>query len=229
MAATLVPAVKTKTSSSEFITGLVTAWVKLYKQIPKKESIGVIYAQWAHETGMGGSYWNFNVGNSKYKPSVNPENDNDLLYTMLPSVWEMSNGVKTYYQPPSPVTWFRAFATLTDGLVYHLNFLQNKRYKSSWGAIEAGSPSQFAHLLKIAGYYTDVEENYSKGLTVYFNKFMKDATFETVIASLQPHLNVDQTTGDITITGDINLVPESDNSSIDIVNNTLDGLFGKNS
>jgi len=183
MAAKLVPTVRTKYTLNELIFGLVQGWYKKFDEIPKKESIGVLYAQNALETGGTVSMWNNNIGNVKFV--ANGGNiDDGKEYMMLANVWEIVNGQRITFQPPHPATWFRSFPTLGDGVAHHLDFLRNHRYKKSWSAVEAGKPADFAHLLKVAGYYTAPESDYIKLMNVYFKKFMKDTTYETAVAGL---------------------------------------------
>lgn len=186
MPATLVPAVKTVYTQSQLITGFIEGWKDLFNELPKKESIGVIYAQNALETGSTASMWQNNIGNVKFVASKNPDDDNGKTYMMLSNVWEIINGQKVIFQPPNPATWFMAFPTLKDGIMFHLDFLKNHRYKSAWSAIEAGDPAQFAHLLKVQRYYTAPEADYVKAMNIYFKKFMADPTFEQVIAQYAP-------------------------------------------
>lgn len=186
MSATLVPTVRTKYTLNELIGGLVRGWFKKFGVIPKKSSIGVLYAQNALETGGTVSMWNNNIGNVKFVASKNPDDDNGKQYMMLANVWEVINGQKVTFQPPHPATWFRAYPTLGDGIAEHMDFLKNHRYQKAWVAVEAGDPTNFAHLLKVAGYYTAPESDYVRLMNTYFNKFMKDTTFETVVAALSP-------------------------------------------
>ncbi len=186
MSATCVTAVKTKYTQQQMITGFIEGWKQLFNELPKKEAIGVIWSQNALETGSTASMWNNNIGNVKFVPSKNPDDDNGKTYMMLSNVWEIINGQKVIFQPPNPATWFMAFPTLKDGVMFHLDFLKNHRYKSSWSAIEAGDPAQFAHLLKMQHYYTAPEADYVKAMNIYFKKFMADPTFEQVIAQYNP-------------------------------------------
>lgn len=188
MTATLVTTTKTAYTVPQMIEGFVKGWFNQFKEIPKKQSVGVIWAQNAIETGSTTAMWNNNIGNVKYSPSKNPENDKDVKYMMLHNVWEIINGKKIIFQPPDPATWFRAFDTLEEGVGFHLNFLKTKRYKNAWVAVENGNPEQFAHLLKVAKYYTAPEEDYAKGMRFHFNKFMKDQTFEKILPQLQEQL-----------------------------------------
>lgn len=178
----VVPTVRTKFSTQDLTKSLIESWHDSYNELPKKEQIGVIFSQWALETGLGNSCWNFNLGNVKAVDDPN----SIIEYCMLSNVWEIINGQKVIFQPPHPATWFRAFPTLKDGVMFHLDFLKNHRYKSSWSAIEAGDPAQFAHLLKMQHYYTAPEADYVKAMNIYFKKFMADPTFEQVIAQYNP-------------------------------------------
>lgn len=220
MSATLVPTTKTSYNGQQMIEGFVKAWFKQFGELPHKEAIGVIWSQNAIETGSTTSMWNNNIGNVKYQPSKNPDDDNDKQYMMLANVWEILNGKKVIFQPPDPATWFRSFATLEDGVAFHLDFLKNHRYKAAWAAVEGGDPAEFAHLLKVARYYTAPEADYAKAMTSYFKKFMADPTFDNVIKSLQPQLVTDPNTGEITVTGDVDLAPQTTS-----VFNTIMNLF----
>lgn len=183
--AVCVPTVKTNFTIADFVKSLVIVWQQMYGELPQKKQLAVIYAQWSIETGQGKSCWNNNIGNVKYIPSKN-KSDSDIQYMMLKNVWEIINGKKVIFQPPHQATWFRSFPTLIDGVTFHLDFLKNKRYKKAWSAIEAGNPGNFAHLLKVANYYTAPEADYVRAVTLYFNKFMKDDVFEKVIESITP-------------------------------------------
>jgi hypothetical protein len=229
MSATLVPTTRTSYNGQQMIEGFVRGWFKQFGVLPKKEAVGVIWSQNALETGSTTSMWNNNIGNVKFVPSSNPDNDNSVTYMMLANVWEIIHGQKVIFQPPNPATWFRAFPTLEDGVAFHLDFLKNHRYRAAWAAVEAGDPAQFAHLLKVAGYYTAPESDYTKAMNAYFKKFMNDPTFDNVVAALQPKLNIDPTTGDVTVTGDLNLAPTPTSSPWSTVTGIFSGLFGKKS
>ncbi|CAB4197002.1 Mannosyl-glycoprotein endo-beta-N-acetylglucosamidase-like domain containing protein [uncultured Caudovirales phage] len=220
MSATLVPTIKTSYNGTEMIEGFIKGWFNQFNIIPKKESVGVIWSQNAIETGSTTSMWNNNIGNVKFVPSSNQDDDNDKQYMMLANVWEIISGKKVIYQPPHQATWFRAFPTLEDGVGFHLDFLKNHRYRNAWAAVEAGDPAQFAHLLKVAKYYTAPEIDYVNAMNSYFKKFMKDKTFENVVLSLQPKLNVNAD-NTVTVSGDIDLATQPTTNVWDIVVDTL--------
>ncbi len=185
MPAKNVATVRTSYNSAQMIEGFILGWKQQFNEIPKKESIGVLYAQNALETGSTTSMWNNNIGNVKFVPSKNPSDDDGKEYMMLANTWEIINGQKVIFQPPNPATWFRSFPTLQDGIAHHIDFLKNHRYAKAWSAVEAGDPAQFAHLLKMAGYYTAPESDYVNAMNAYYKKFMKDQTYEQVVAKFQ--------------------------------------------
>jgi hypothetical protein len=178
MPAKLVPVVKTTCNSQQLVKGFIEAWKKSFGEIPSKQTVGVLYAQNTLETGGTTAMWNWNIGNVKFVPSKNPEEDNDKEYMMLSNVWEIVNGAKVIFQPPHPATWFRSFPTLADGVAFHFKFLQRFRYRNAWLAVQAGDPVDFSKQLRIGGYYTAPEEDYTKLMTFYFNKYMKSNMYE---------------------------------------------------
>lgn len=179
MPGNLVPTVRTTYAEYDFVKALIQGWIANEGSAPTQQQIGVLWAQNALETGQSYSMWNNNIANVKYTASAG-----DVDYCMLANVWEMVNGVKTMYQPPSPVTWFRAFSTLADGVTFQINFLQNHRYKTAWTAVQSGNPAAFAHLLRLAGYYTAPEASYVAAINSYFNRFMKDPTFAKALTDV---------------------------------------------
>lgn len=171
--------VKTTCSKSELIKGFVDGWIKQFNQIPSKESIGVLYAQNSLETGGTKYMWNWNIGNVKAvdKPGETVE------YCVLNNVWEIINGKRIILSPNDPGSWFRSFPTLADGVAHHFNFLKNNRYKHAWTAVESGNPAAFAHLLKVAGYYTASEADYIKLMNSFFNSYMKSNDYENAVSN----------------------------------------------
>lgn len=182
MTARLVPTVRTSYKGLDLIKGFVNGWVKQFNEIPKKETIGVLYAQNALETGGTVFMWNNNIGNVKFNPSANPANDSGD-YMMLSNVWEIINGQKVIFQPPSKATWFRSYPTLADGIAQHYDFLKNHRFSNAWSAVISGDPAAFAHLLKLSGYYTAPESDYIRGMNNYFRTFMAGTLYEQAVGA----------------------------------------------
>lgn len=199
---TLVPTTQTKVTVDQIAASFVNGWIDIYNDYPKKEQIAVLYAQNALETGGTKYMFCYNLGNVK---AVDVSGQT-IEYCMLSNVWEIINGQKQIFQPPSPQTWFRAFDSLDEGVSFYMGLLKNSKFKVAWSAVESGDPKAFAHLLKINGYYTAPEADYISAMTYYFNKFMSDmVTFETALANatskpkqneLDPVMPADQATID---------------------------------
>jgi hypothetical protein len=169
-----VPTVRTNFSKTEFVKSLIKSWFNTYNVIPNKEQMGVLFSQWALETGSGTYCWNNNIGNVK-APQITEET---IEYCVLNGVWEIVNGKKVILKPEDPGSWFRSFRTLDLGVEHHMMFLRNKRYRIAWTAVEQGDPALFAKLLKQQGYYTAHESDYVKAMQYHFTRFLNDSIFE---------------------------------------------------
>ena len=175
-----VPTVKTQHTDAEFITALIIAWQEMFQEIPKKESISVIFGQNYLETGGSAHEYCNNIGNIKAVDSPNQEID----YCVLQGVWEIIGGQRVVLPPSNPGSWFRAFPDLDSGIKFYLDFLKNHHFKNAWPAIIAGDPKSFATLLKQSGYFTAPLADYIAGLNTFYNKCMSSGIYEQVIAQL---------------------------------------------
>jgi hypothetical protein len=175
--AKLVPTVKTTYTSSELVKGFIDGWQTAFNETPSKQSIGVLYAQNGIETGGSGAMWNNNIGNVKLANM-----SEDVEYFALSHTWEILNGVRRVFEPPSPYCNFRSFPTLAAGMAFQLDFLKNHRYAKAWGAVLAGSCDQFAQILHNLRYYTAPPSDYARGMNSYFAKYIKSNAYDQIIA-----------------------------------------------
>jgi hypothetical protein len=177
----VVPVVRTTYSMKDFAKACILAWKRLTGLFPKKEVVGIIWAQHALETGNGGFCWNHNIGNLK---CTETQASAGVPYMMLAGTWEMINGHKVIFQPPHPATWFRAFASLDEGMTAHLDLLKNRRYATCWPAVESGEPAAFAAALRARGYYTASVEDYTRLMKVGHLRWMREHAFEDAQAEV---------------------------------------------
>jgi hypothetical protein len=133
-----------------------------------REAVGVLWAQYALETGRGSSCWCNNIGNLKVT-RAQAEAGTPLF--MLPGTWEIERGRRVVYEPPHEQAWFRWFASLSEAMSHHLVFLA-KRYAPAWDALRAGEPTEFATKLKSRGYYTGDEGIYAASLRHLQREFL---------------------------------------------------------
>ncbi len=182
--ATELPDLKTVASKEEVLRALWEAWLHCFGVPPKKESIWILLAQTALETGWMASCHNWNLGNVKSR-----EGDgfdycffacNEILKKAAAEAYVAKSPqtakITTYrkdgtciiwFYPKHPACRFRAFHTLLEGCIDHIS-LVHKRFARSWPAVLAGDPAQYAHALKLQGYYTADEASYKKTLVSVF-------------------------------------------------------------
>lgn len=189
---------KTPAKPEEVYSALGKAWRAQLGTEPKRESLIVLLAQWAFETGRGKAMWNYNLGNAKGKPG----GSNGRSWTffacneMLPVananalvakaglrrdggpgndavITSIKDGIATvWFYPSHPACCFRAFRTLDEGTADYFDMLR-KRFASAWPAVLAGDAAQFSHLLKVARYYTADESHYTRSLVSIYNEMAK--------------------------------------------------------
>lgn len=202
MAEKLLETIRTTPTPVEYVTAALTTISNL-----SREAIGVLWAQFACETGRGRNCWNWNLGNVKHVKG------DGFDYVSLKGVWEgvsqaqaqklVASGQWAIDTDPdhiagvgpgkvavvatngNPATWFRAFPTLQDGMDEHIEFLQSKKWQPTWEAVQSGDPALFARRLKALGYYTASEKVYTDALRYHFNDFQDDGVYEEAQARLE--------------------------------------------
>lgn len=133
-----------------------------------REAVGVLWAQYALETGRGSSCWCNNIGNLKV---TRAQAEAGTPFFMLPGTWEIERGRRVVYEPPHEQTWFRWFASLAEAMAHHLVFLA-RRYAPAWDALRAGEPTEFAEKLKAFGYFTGDVGVYAASLRHLLREFL---------------------------------------------------------
>ena len=178
MSDSLRPTVRTKFSIQDYAAAVRAADPTL-----TRAQAGILWAQYALETGRGSACWNSNIGNVKVTPAQVAAG---TPYFMLPGTWEIINGKKEIFQPPHPQTWFRHFDSLAEAMTHHITFLRDKRYKKAWPSVLSGNPEEFAYALKKLGYYTGSEADYARLMRHFHNEWMRDVPDWEVEASSPP-------------------------------------------
>lgn len=154
----------TNVSPLEMFSALKKAWKNKFNNDPKKESLVVILAQWALETGRGKFMHNYNCGNVKATSAWTGD------YTYF-ACNEIINGKIVWFYPDDPGCKFRAFNSLDEGVASYLDILYG-RFGGAWPAVISGNVSDFVHLLKKQRYFTANEESYRKTSQSLFDEFM---------------------------------------------------------
>jgi hypothetical protein len=158
----------TKVTAGEMIAALGEGWQGLFGETPKQESVFVLVAQWALETGWGKGMHAYNVGNIK---SVEGDGEDFTYFTCD----EYIGGKHVWFSPDSPACRFRAYKTLALGALDYLKTV-SQRYAASWTAVIAGDPAQYAHMLKMQKYYTGSEADYTSTLVSVVHQLQRTAS-----------------------------------------------------
>lgn len=181
---------KTPVTRQEVLEALWNAWISYFNSIPKRESIWILMSQWALETGWGQSMHCFNMGNAKSRDGDGYDFTyfacNEILHKRSAEAAQKMNPTTAkitkyrtdgtciiWFYPDHPGCRFRAFRSLQEGAADHLALLV-RRFHKAWPAVYNGDPRQFAHMLKVQGYYTADEVTYTNTLLKVFNKIAKD-------------------------------------------------------
>jgi flagellum-specific peptidoglycan hydrolase FlgJ len=138
---------------------------------PVRESILILLAQSALETG----YWKgchcWNLGNVK-------SHDGDGRDYTYYRCSEVKDGEMVWFSPPSPECRFRAYRSLYEGAADHLAFMSGmRRYSKAWAALLAGQPRAFVRELKSGGYFTSAVEPYENAVAGIFAKYQGSLRF----------------------------------------------------
>lgn len=179
-------AVKTDVTPQQMAMALYESYWKYFHSWPSKDTIRVLLAQWALETGWGKHMWCYNVGNAKSRPG----DGHDYCFFKCNEIIPAAKAKKLLAEDPSRVSitthradglcvvWFspkhlwsrfRAFKTLEEGVYDHLRMVV-QTFDRAWPFAVAGDPAGYSHALKLQGYYTADEASYTKTLKSVFNK-----------------------------------------------------------
>ena len=164
--------VKTILTEEEATYYLKEAWKKVYNEYPSKNSLALLWAQSAGETGRWKLLRNYNWGNIKKR-----KNDTEQLWTSYDAGENLTiNGVYKHYMfyPYHPQTHFAAWDDALSGAEYYIRFLsQRKRYLRAWQEVIKGDPVAYCKELKAAGYFTAGLAHYTKGVVSLTNEFKR--------------------------------------------------------
>ena len=140
----------------EEATKAIAAGYKLVTgKAPSKDVLRLLVGQWALETGNGKSVHNYNFGNKKASSGDQ--------YHQFFRCWELVNGQKVWYDPPSPVCKFAAYKSAAEGAAAYIELL--KRRDHWWKGLHTGTTAGFVKgLTTKPAYFTDNPSTYAKGL-----------------------------------------------------------------
>lgn len=172
MTESLVPCRSTVSTPQEIYASLGKAWQAYQSSAPSRSSLLVLLSQWSLETGGGGASMNHNMAGIKHVPGDGHD------YATYPT-HEVIGGVDTVL-PQN----FRAYASLDAGVLDWMHVLLST-FGFAWPAVVAGDTADFAHRLKIRGYYTAPENAYAAGLAARYAQLDGVIPFDSTDAVAQ--------------------------------------------
>ena len=164
---------------------------------PSRKTVLLLTAHWHFETGGGKSMHWYNLGNVKYVDAngkvaytsfrcdewLNESQVEALIKKTPAEQYEVTDKTRTdkkgnvttrvFLIPPHPGTRFRAYPNLSAGLASHLKIIRGKKFGKAFDAAVAENIDDFVHQLKLAGYFTDSEEVYKKGVHARYTQLDK--------------------------------------------------------
>lgn len=188
-------AVVTPIEPTTLTKALTSAYRVRFGREPKRESIAMLMAQSALETGRWKSNRCFNLGNVKagsswtgdycyyYASELVSESDADRAFSLRKSrsdggaghnvsIARLESGnwdVRLY--PDHPWCKFRAFSSLEEGSAAYLDLLAD-RFSTAWKKVEEGDPEGFVRALHASGYFTANLEKYLKEVLSLFREYV---------------------------------------------------------
>jgi len=160
----LIQTSNTKLSEPEAFDLFFDVWIYLFKELPTLDSLCILLAQTALETGHFQSMKNWNFGNIKHT-----KNHDYCLY----ECGEFIHGQFQMFYPPDPVCEFNSYSSAKDGIAEYISFLaKRERYASAWQQLLKGSPVQYCKELKENGpYFTAPLAKYTSVIVKLFDQF----------------------------------------------------------
>lgn len=154
-----VPATVTPVSHADLIDALTVAYIASLGHPPLNDTLAVICAQIALETGDMRSCICWNVGN--YKRGPGPD-------------WCAFETTEYLGSPPVATKMtceFSAWPDLPSACAFYVQALYS-RWPEAWSAAVDGNPEAFAHGLRVRGYYTAPEALYAAGVRRWFSFYL---------------------------------------------------------
>jgi hypothetical protein len=185
--------VLTQVSKEEMFVALWRAWIDAFETTPMRNSILLLIAHWALETGWGKSMHCFNVGNVKSREGDGrdfcffacgeevPKATADAWLHAAPSLvhvkrWYVRDEqmlASVWIEPDHAACRFRAFRTLEEGATDYLALLR-RRFSTAWPFVCTGDPVGFVRALKQARYFTADAGVYAASVRSIFSKLQTE-------------------------------------------------------
>jgi len=135
---------------------LRAAWTNVTGEPPSQKTLSILTAQWAHETGNGGSMYNYNFGGIK---------------GMGPSGLSVSQRTREGFgESERTITdRFRAYRNAEEGATDYVKLL-TQRFPEATASAQNGDAAGFVAGLKQRGYFTGDASAYTRSVASLSNQ-----------------------------------------------------------
>jgi hypothetical protein len=140
----------THMSANEARAALADGWQAVFGERPNADTLDILTAQWALETGHGRSMMNYNFGGIK---GAGPSGLT-VAYRTREGYGENERVI---------VDRFRAYASPSEGATDYVGLLK-RRYGAALDCARAGDTRGFVHALASRGYFTASEATYATAI-----------------------------------------------------------------
>ena len=189
-----IEARRTEITFEDMKGAMSRAWKQTFGNEPSVDSLCVLLAQSALETGQWRACYCYNLGNVKAGKSWTGDYcfyyADEIVDSVTAQKWfdlraprtdgqagdnivlkQLPNGkVRTTLYPDHPACRFRTFTNLNAAVEHHIEFLRG-RYAEALPFAEAGDPAGFVRVLREKGYFTAPLDPYIRSVTSLFEKF----------------------------------------------------------
>jgi hypothetical protein len=176
----VVQAVRTPVTSEQASSLIGDALEHVTGEKPSPETVAILTAQWAHETGNGASMFNYNFAGIK---GTGPSG--------LSVVQRTREGFGASERTISDN--FRAYRTAEEGAHDYVSLMKS-RFPGALEAARQGDPAGTVRALKQAGYFTGDENAYTRSVTQLARQ-IGPASLQFADTSALPVLPVDYGAG----------------------------------
>lgn len=142
---------RTPLGEDEAAVHLARAWRSVAGADPTPETLALLWAQWAHETGRGKQMRGYNFAGIK---GNGPGGDSFVAWTREVTASPQQRLRDT----------FRAYSTPEGGAQDYVRLLSS-RYPAAFRAAVRGDVKRFVRALDLGGYFTDSDRAYSRALS----------------------------------------------------------------
>ncbi|MEO7036080.1 MAG: glucosaminidase domain-containing protein [Polyangiaceae bacterium] len=154
----LVTPTRTRLDGAQAADALRAAWTNVTGEPPSQKTLSILTAQWAHETGNGGSMYNYNFGGIK---------------GMGPSGLSVSQRTREGFGATERTITdrFRAYGSAEEGATDYVKLL-TRRFPEATASAQSGDAVGFVSGLKQRGYFTGDASAYTRSVASLSNQAM---------------------------------------------------------